>query len=67
MKKRISKIPKTNDLVKIMRMISREEQFERNGGAQFVTTVRKWKDKKKYNRKNEKRVNFNPSSFFLLY
>lgn len=31
-----SKLTKSNDMTKIIKMISRDEQFERNGGGQFV-------------------------------
>jgi hypothetical protein len=36
-------------------MISRDEQFERNGGGQFVSMNRVYKDKSKYNRKDMKK------------
>lgn len=47
-------IPKTNDINKIIKMISRNEQFERNGGGQFVAINRPHKNLKKYNRKRDK-------------
>ena len=50
-----SKIPKSNDPVKILRMISREDEFERNGGGQWVAKNRIWKDKTKYDRKKQKK------------
>lgn len=50
-----SKPTKSNEQHKILRMIARDEQFERNGGGQFVAVNRVYKDKKKYNRKNNKR------------
>lgn len=50
-----SKIPKSNDPVKILRMISREDEFERNGGGQWVAKNRVWKDKTKYDRKKAKK------------
>lgn len=46
-----SKLTKSNDPVKILRMISRNDQIERNGGGQFVAVNRIWKNKKKYDRK----------------
>lgn len=61
-----SKITKSNDPVKILRMISRNEQMERNGGGQFVAVNRIWKNKKKYDRKAYKkglRDSLNPFSF----
>lgn len=60
--------PKSNNPYKILKWISREEQFKRNGGGQFVATNRKYKDKSKYDRKQNKkemrniRISF---SFFL--
>lgn len=50
-----SKLTKSNDPVKILRMISRNEQMERNGGGQFVAVNRIWKNKKKYDRKAYKK------------
>ena len=47
-------------------MISRDEQFERNGGGQFVAMNRVYKDKSKYNRKDSKReFRNNLDSFFI--
>ena len=42
-----SKLTKSNDPAKILRMIARNEQMERNGGGQFVAVNRVWKNKKK--------------------
>lgn len=50
-----SKLTKSNDPVKILRMIARNDQMERNGGGQFVAVNRVWKDKKKYDRKEYKK------------
>lgn len=63
-----SKIPKTNNLIKILRYISRNEQIERNGGGQFVSMNRKYKDKKKYNRNDKKKeLRKDLNSYFLHY
>jgi hypothetical protein len=49
-------------------MISRDEQFERNGGDQFVSINRVYKDKSKYNRKDNKReFRKNLDSHFLCH
>ena len=40
---------------KILKKISREIAFERNGGGQFVCLNRPHKNKKKYDRKENKR------------
>ena len=50
-----SKPTKSNEQYKILRMLSRDEQFERNGGGQFVAMNRAYKDKSKYDRKDKKR------------
>lgn len=61
-----SKLTKSNEPHKILRMISRNEQFERNGGGQFVAVNRVYKDKSKYNRKDSKReFRSNLDSFFI--
>ena len=51
-----SKRTKSNDPAKILKMISRDEQFERNGGGQWVAMNRVFKDKSKYDRKRDKHV-----------
>ena len=58
---------KSNQQNKILRMIARDEQFERNGGGQFVAMNRVYKDKSKYNRKDKKKElrNFLSSYFFI--
>lgn len=53
----MSKIPTTNDPFKILKYISREEEFERNGGGQWVSKNRPWKNKKKYTRKIKHKKN----------
>ena len=50
---RKSKPTKSNDLNKILRMMSRDEELERNDGK-WVSVNRPYKDKKKYNRKDKK-------------
>ena len=50
-----SKPTKSTEQYKILRMISRDEQFDRNGGGQFVSMNRVYKDKSKYNRKDMKK------------
>lgn len=64
-----SKLTKSNDPVKILRMISRNDQMERNGGGQFVAVNRIWKDKSKYDRKAFKkglRSELNPFYFITF-
>ena len=50
-----SKPTKSTEQYKILRMISRDEQIERNGGGQFVSMNRVYKDKSKYNRNDNKK------------
>ena len=59
---------KSNQIHKILRMISRNEQFERNGGGQFVAMNRVYKDKSKYNRNDKKKELRNDlNSFLFIY
>ena len=61
-----SKPTKSTEQYKIPRMISRDEQFERNGGGQFVSMNRVYKDKSKYNRNdNKKEFRNDLNSIFL--
>ena len=63
-----SKLTKSTEQYKILRMISRDEQFERNGGGQFVSMNRVYKDKSKYNRNDSKReFRKNLDSHFFFY
>lgn len=67
---KMSKPTKSTEQYKILRMLSRNEQFERNGGGQFVSMNRVYKDKSKYNRndkKKELRSNLNSYFFLLIY
>jgi hypothetical protein len=47
-------------------MISRDEQFERNGGGQFVSMNRVYKDKSKYCRRDKKKELRNDLNSFLF-
>lgn len=66
-KMKTSKLTKSNDPVKILRMISRNEQMERNGGGQFVAVNRIWKDKSKYDRKAFKKGLRNVSQPYIKF
>ncbi len=50
-----SKITKSNAMDKIIKMIARDEQMERNGGGQWVSTHRVHKSKKQYSRNRFKK------------
>lgn len=67
MKKKGNNIPKTNDTSKILRWISRNEQIERNGGGQFVSMNRAYKNKKKYNRNDKKKELRKDLSSYFFY
>jgi hypothetical protein len=63
----MSKPTKSTEQYKILRMISRNDQFERNGGGQFVSMNRAYKDKSKYNRNDKKKeLRNNLNSFFFI-
>ena len=63
-----SKPTKSNEQYKILRMLSRDEQFERNGGGQFVAMNRAYKDKSKYDRNEKKKeLRNNLNSYFFIY
>ena len=49
-----SKRTKSNDPVKILRMIARDEELERNDGK-WISMNRIYKNKKKYSRNRSKR------------
>lgn len=49
-----SKQTKSNEQFKILRMIARDFELERNDGK-FVSITRPFKNKKKYNRNDKKR------------
>lgn len=65
---KMSKPTKSTEQYKILRMLSRNEQFERNGGGQFVSMNRVYKDKSKYNRNDKKKeLRDNLNSYFFIY
>ena len=57
-----------DDYLKIQRKINREIELERNGGR-WIAIDRPWKNKKAYDRKRDKKINFDNSclSFFTYY
>ena len=62
----MSKPTKSTEQYKILRMLSRNEQIERNGGGQFVSMNRVYKDRSKYNRNDKKKeLRNNLNSYFL--
>ena len=57
-----SKRTKSTDPVKILRMISRDEELERNDGK-WIAMNRIYKNKKKYDRKRDRKID--PLSFLF--
>ena len=55
----------SNDVVKALNKANREIAFERNGGGQFVAQTKIYKNKKKYNRKRDKKIQIDLSFLFL--
>lgn len=56
-----------DDYIKINKKLSRLEEFERNGGGQFVAKDRPHKNLKKYDRKRDKKnFNFDLSLYFFF-
>lgn len=47
------------DVWKSFKRANREIEFLRNGGGQWVAKDRPWKNKKKYDRKRDRRIDFN--------
>ena len=63
----MSKPTKSTEQYKILRMLSRNDQFERNGGGQFVSMNRAYKDRSKYNRNDKKKeLRNNLNSYFFI-
>jgi len=61
-----SKPTKSNEQYKILRMIARDEELERNQGK-WVAMNRIFRDKSKYNRKDKKKeLRKDLSSYFFL-
>ena len=55
------------DTIKALHIASRESQFERNGGKQWVVVNRPHKNKKKYDRKNFKRGILDDASLLFCF
>ena len=56
------------DMVKALKISSRNDAFNRNGGGQFVAITRPHKNHKKYNRKRDKKnFDFDLSLFLFNY
>ncbi len=53
------------DHIKALHISGRQEQFERNGGGQWVAVNRPHKNKKKYDRKQSKKEARNLLPYFL--
>ena len=58
-----------DDQIKALHISGRQDQFERNGGGQWVAVNRPHKNKKKYNRKDSKKEvrDLLPFLYFLTF
>ena len=63
---RKSKKQAENAILKAFKKANREIGFERNGGGQFVATTKVFKNKKAYDRKREKRIDFDSPYSILI-
>lgn len=66
MSKKKKKYNYQEDVLKAIHIASRNDQFDRNGGGQFVAINRPHKNKKKYDRKQIKKEMRNNISFYFL-
>lgn len=64
--KKKMKADKQKDQILALRIFGRNEQFERNGGGQWVAVNKPHKNKKKYDRKNIKKEDRNTLLYFLV-
>lgn len=55
-----------DDYVKVQKKLNREIELERNGGR-WVAVDRPWKNKRKYDRKRDKKVDNNDSCLFSFF
>lgn len=53
-----------DDYIKVQKKINREIELERNGGR-WIAVDRPHKNKKAYNRKRDKKINYDNLSLFL--
>lgn len=63
MKKKKKKNNIQEDVIKAMRKANREIELERNGGR-WIAVNRPYKNKKKYDRKRDSKVDLEPLYFF---
>lgn len=63
--KKRKKTNKEQDQLLALRIFGRNEQFERNGGGQFVAVNKIHKSKKKYDRKQFKKEDFSDLPFYI--
>ena len=55
-----------DDYIKIQKKINREIELERSGGR-WVAVNRPWKNKKAYDRKRDKKIQFDDSCLFSFF
>lgn len=66
MKKKKKKSNLQDDIIKAMRKANREIELERNGGR-WIAVNRPHKNKKKYDRKRDSKINLEPLYFFFYF
>lgn len=54
-----------DDYIKIQRKINRELELERNGGR-WIAVDRPWKNQKLYNRKRDRKIDYDSSASFVF-
>lgn len=62
-----SKLTKSNDMTKIIKMFARDDQFERNGGGQFVSMNRPHKKQEEIRQKTKQKRAVQRNGQLLLY
>lgn len=54
-----------DDYVKVQKKLNRELELERNGGR-WIAVDRPWKNKKLYDRKRDRKINYDSGLFYFL-
>lgn len=64
--KKPKKPNKNEDMIHALHVVGRTDQFERNGGGQWVAVNKPHKNKKKYDRNNKKREDRNIFPYYFI-
>lgn len=65
-RKKKKKPDKQSDQILALHIAGRQDQFERNGGGQWVSVNRPHKNKKKYDRKQIRKEDRNNLPYFFI-